>query len=345
MTLLLPPLTRPHVVVVPPPRSLLEKEETETGCDDDLGAMLRGERNMRAVMQLLSRYLPEYRMSLLTTKCLNTAVMVMYLALGDAALVTTRQCDVEPVRKRRALLLNQKDEDRDAFASRGHAYQDLVIARRLRERVLGRAATSGGRQLHYVMLTDGDMPPTSSASSSSGPPPKKYFPGHVFVIESFPSGDGGVVQYRLYQSYVNQYDVVQHAAMRRQRKQGNFSPTIDREELERMLDGLVEMASSRTWTPRTSEFWSWFARVPLEHAAQFEGYSREGVVLMCHRHVRADRCARALRALARRALGDAEAGNSSNSAIWGDEKLYDAKNGAKPLTVGEMREILTPWTT
>lgn len=308
-------------------------QQLET-CTDDLAVMMRGTLNMRAIMQLLSRYLPEYRMSLLTTKCLNTAVMVMYLALGDAALVTTRQCDVETVRRRR----------RDTFASRGRSVEDRAVALRLKHRVLGATRSPTGRELHYVMLTDGHMPQSGGATKSN----TRYFPGHVFVIESFVYGNERERRFRLYQSYINQYDVVQHTAMMhssRRPKVGDVSvPDIDRAELERLMDGLVKMASQSTWTPDTSSFWSWFARVPLEHAAQFEGHVRQGVILMCHRHVRADQCARTLRALAKRALLDTASigvDTVEEGQMWGDAKLYDAVNGAKPLTVKEMRGVLT----
>jgi hypothetical protein len=321
--------------------------QQQGACTDDLSTMMHGSTNMRAVMQLLSRYLPEYRMSLLTTKCLNTAVMVMYLALGDGALTTTRQCDVETVRRRR----------RDSFQSRGRTIEDRAVAARLMRRVLLPPSVpsphpQAARELHYVMLTDGHMPRAPHASAALGagggasaaPEKTRYFPGHVFVIESFPGG-GGDRRFRLYQSYINQYDVVQHTAMMHSSNGGDVAvPDIGRGEIVRLMDGLVDMASRRLWTPETTAFWSWFARVPREHAAQFEGYVREGVILMCHRHVRADQCARTLRTLANRALKDtAPASATADAQVWGDASLYDATNGAKPLTVREMRQVLTSW--
>jgi hypothetical protein len=308
----------------------------EGACDDDLARMMKG--NLKAVIQLLSRYLPEYRMSLLTTKCLNTAVMVMYLALGDAALVTTRQCDVETVRRRRR---------RDSFASRGMTYDDQAIARRLKQRVLDPSAS--GRELHYVMLTDGNMPrqhdSVADAEGKRGPK-DVYFPGHVFVIESFPDPQGGNGRrHRFYQSYINHYDVVQHTAMMHSSNGGDATvPDIRESELARILDGLIDMAARPVWDPAMTAFWSWFARVPRAHAAQFEGYRRSGIVLMCHRHVKADRCARSLRSLAERALKDTEAMRGvAETAVWGDASLYDAANGAKPLTIKDMREVLMSW--
>ena len=308
------------------------------GCDDDLSRMMRG--NLKAVMQLLSRYLPEYRMSLLTTKCLNTAVMVMYLALGDAALISTRQCDVETVRRRR----------KDAYTSRGISFDDMAIARRLKQRIMHPSPReSGGRELHYVMLTDGQMPLAKSTTSTPTTQTQQevYFPGHVFVIESFQEETSGGVprrRHRLYQSYINHYDVVTHTAMMHSSNGGDATvPDIREADLETLLDGLVDMASRPVWDETMSAFWSWFARVPRAHAAQFEGYTRAGVVLMCHRHVHADRCVRALRSLARRALDDSSAHAGGYTAAWGDASMYDGVNGAKPLSVREMRAVLQSW--
>lgn len=297
-------------------------------CDDDLARMLQG--NLRPIVQLLSRYLPEYRMSLLTTKCLNTAIMVMYLALGDGALATTRQCDVEPVRKRRS--------------GNDSRITDRAIAELLKARVLDPDAK--GRWLHYVMLTDGNLPKAPKATA--GAKEEIYFPGHVFVIESFPA-DGGARKYRFYQSYVNHYDVVQHTAMMHSSNGGPAasassasSPDIGVDEVRRMLDGLIGLASKPVWDEGMSSFWSWFARVPRAHAEQFVGYRREGFVLMCHRHVLVDGCAQSLRSLAARALEDTRHMHDPD-AVWGDPSLYDSANGAKPLTVREMFAVLQRW--
>ena len=157
------------------------------------------------IMQLLSHYLPHYNMSLLTTKCLNTAVMTMYLALGEDAIATTRQCDVHTVR------------DRESNSGTWKPKNDKEEAVALREMLLGGAGgRGGGRQLHYVMLTDGHMPLASEGGPvrvEDGEKPEGdtvYFPGHVFVIERSPRGS-----WLLYQSYINQYTVSEYVNSRR----------------------------------------------------------------------------------------------------------------------------------
>ena len=278
----------------------------------DISGIMRD--HLPAVMQLLTNALPEYSMSLRTTKCLNTAIMTMYLVLGQAALRTTAQCDVDTVRNRRGNV--QMDDTR--------------IAKALRQRLL-RPGEAAGRELHYVMLTDGDMPLDERhhvGGSPNGPngPKNTYFPGHVFVIERTTSVQLET-SFRLFQSYINKYDVAQHMARR------GGSADVSRAYLTTVLDGLVDMSARPTWTAACTRFWKHFT---LVDAAEFEGYVRKGVILMCHRSVTVDACARSLRDLVHRALADLA---SDSTAIWGDSSLYDktpSPHRTVPLTVGEM---------
>lgn len=305
------------------------------------------EKHSHPIMQLLSHYLPHYHMSLLTTKCLNTAVMTMYLALGEGAIETTRQCDVQTVRSR------------ESNSGTWTPTSDMDVAVALRELlgVGGGGGGGGGRQLHYVMLTDGHMPLASEGgpvrvadgenpgvSSSSG---TEYFPGHVFVIERTPRGS-----WRLYQSYINQYTVSQYVNARKRensrRARDNRGADVAPAELQGHLDGLVEMMSKETWDARTSAFWSGLTWVDAAELRRFEGRRRAGVILLCHRHRDSDACGTHLVELVQRGLRDCEGEGEGRGrgrgedATWGDATRYDPPGPGvpRPLTNGEMRASL-----
>jgi hypothetical protein len=126
-----------------------------------------------ALIQLMTARLPGYHMRLITTKCLNTAVTLMYLTLGERALQHTRYCDVPVVLER----------------SRKGGPSRLVVYDGLRARVLDPAATN--HRVFYVMLTDAQLGAV-------------YFPGHVFIMEVWTTRSGKRVV-RIHQSYINAY--------------------------------------------------------------------------------------------------------------------------------------------
>ena len=115
----------------------------------DIGYIIRD--HVPALMQVLTNELREYNMELMTTKCLNTAVMMMYLMLGARALEYTRQCDVRAVRGR---------------VREGGEPASAAVARSLADEALSKPA-AGTRELFYVMITDGCMPPVAAASAAA----------------------------------------------------------------------------------------------------------------------------------------------------------------------------------
>lgn len=126
-----------------------------------------------ALIQVMTERLPTYHMRLVTTKCLNTAVTLMYLTLGEAALRHTRYCDVPVVLER----------------SRKGGPSRLTVLDALRARVL--APATAALRVFYVMLTDAQLGAV-------------YFPGHVFIMEVWTAASGRRVV-RLHQSYINAY--------------------------------------------------------------------------------------------------------------------------------------------
>ncbi len=258
-------------------------------------------------MQLLTNELREYNMQLLTTKCLNTAVMMMYLMLGAHALKITRFCDVDNVRKRHA-----SGTDPRSLSTAARLAQDIELTRE--------------RNLFYIMITDGDM--KSAKRNRTGKPDNRtrYFPGHVFVIESLPRGT-----FNMYQSYINHYDLSTHID-----QTGSLS--LGRERMRQLLDGLVRMMMTRVWSRETSEFWVQLTNTPLKHAQQFEGFQMRDTLLLCYRKVTTKTCLSKLRDLVDVKLHDLkQVSGAVLNQVYGCPDRYSSTDLVpKPLTNMQM---------
>ena len=125
------------------------------------------------------RHLKDYGLSRhSSTKCLNTAVLLMFLILGDVR--SGRECDCRDVNDRNTCRVLAEGPGSGARMNRrvlSHLHAALTRSR-------------GERAFYYVMLTDARFDD-----------PTAYFPGHVFVIEDV----GDRRTFRLFQSYVNAY--------------------------------------------------------------------------------------------------------------------------------------------
>lgn len=223
--------------------------------------------HVRALMHLVTLELPEYGMQLVTTKCLNTAVMMLYLALGSEALKETRQCEVPLVRTK----------------SSGSPA--------LRSEVKSVLSTPGApRTMWYVMITNGDMIPVGDRANDS----KRaypHFPGHVFIIEA----PGPF----LYQSYIRHYDLATAPHPPHMRGGG--------EELEEVLKGLQRVVGSRVWDAKCSEAWARLTHIPIDVASTWENMSPTPIALLpCYRKVQPSQCLGPLRAMVERGIEAAQ---------------------------------------
>lgn len=116
-----------------------------------------------------------YPNNLITTKCLNTAVMLVTLLIGREHLSTIEYCNVDNTRNRH---LNNIDTNKKQ-------------SKKLCDSLLSKSIKSS---IYYVMLTDGYLYNEYNQSI--------YFPGHVFIIEKINNEE-----YYIYQSYIGEYDL------------------------------------------------------------------------------------------------------------------------------------------
>ena len=255
----------------------------------------------KALVQIATQKLPEYGMLSDDTKCLNTAVTLMYLLLGVEALRYTRHCDVSNVVSR---------------------YKRLgdISARQARE-VSAQLVAEAPRRAHelwYVMITDGNL-------TRQGSDVRLYFPGHVFLIELSPGG-GDDAYFNLYQSYVRKYNLDEYLdAANDTTRSKAFLHYIARE--------LLHMFSIRAWDRRCSSFWRTFA---MATGSAFEGYDIRGRLFLCYQKIPMETCTGSLRKLlddTARQLRDVPA--SEDRQPFGEMETLP---GSTPLTNAEMRE-------
>jgi hypothetical protein len=250
--------------------------------------------HIRSIMQLLTIDIAEYSMQLLTTKCLNTAVMMAYLMLDDAS-ATTQACDVTSVKK-------------DYYAQKSHPPSRDERFATLHDAVLN---DDTSHRLFYIMLTDGIMvrkglrscsvdentgdyvPKAGGATGNAGNAGNagkgstRTFPGHVFVIER------DADTYYLYQSYIGHYTLQQHIDLvQNGRNSRNTSYAMDRGAMAVMLGGLKDVVrDNRPWDAASSAAWERFTHTPPAHSQQFEDYVPcETTMRPCYREVKIDGC-------------------------------------------------------
>lgn len=130
-----------------------------------------------SILQVMNvTFSKSYTNNLISTKCLNTAVMLVVLLLGEKNIKAIQQCDV-PITIQRHMSFEDNN---------------TLIAKKLTKSL---CKPSVKNYLYYIMLTDGRL--SNSLSNNQ----TKYFPGHVFIVEKRQNS------YYIYQSYISKYDL------------------------------------------------------------------------------------------------------------------------------------------
>lgn len=244
---------------------------------------------VKPIMQALTVQLTQYNMRLIQTKCLNTAVMFMYLFKGPEGLKSTHYCDVDTVRSRYNALIETRTEIT-------YALQKSILRK------------SNDRQLYYIMITHGDfIKPDGS---------KVSFPGHVFIIEKF--GE----QYKLYQSYIDQYDFNGFW-------QKHNSITFSKDKIKYFMTELRKLVQSETWTQDTSAFWKEMTDVDT---SRYIGAKINDACKVCYRKVSVKQCLKHLLEFVNDTLKKVP--TNDPTAKYGNKDIYNSES--EPLTNEQM---------
>lgn len=301
----------------------------------DMGYLIAD--HVTSLMQVVTNELPQYTMQVITTKCLNTAVMIMYLFLGRAALEHTEFCDVTNVRARRAKSIHDPSKHvmqaliDDALG--GHDTDPMRDAQALKNVATGPPPRPPGpskpstRVLYYVMITNGLMPHVTPLPAGVPVPPPRMFPGHVFVIERLPRGT-----FNLYQSYINHFklnDVVKI----------NSSFSLSHSKLSQILKDVQSIFTRRVWDAQSTTAWKQLSHVS---ETRFEGHMFGGNVLMCYTRKDTNKCIGELRTFVHRVITALEPVSSLfPDAVYGDSRLYaPSLSGIVPLSNAAMLDDL-----
>lgn len=134
---------------------------------------------LTSILQFMNITFAEaYTNNLITTKCLNTAVMLIIILIGSDKIKSIQQCDVPNTIQRH---LSHQDNNKH-------------IMKKLQASLCSKRSKKA--YMYYIMLTDGKL---SNVNKWKG---NNYFPGHVFIIEKTVDH-----KYYIYQSFIAKYDL------------------------------------------------------------------------------------------------------------------------------------------
>ena len=239
---------------------------TQKGGSTTTAMMDHIRENFVPFLQLMSVDLKgRFNTGLIRTKCLNTAVMVMYLAAGEKGLQEAFTCNVNKVLPRYAnvfnkktlntshlqTLVNQISPQKDSLADKYYTHMVDELTQ----------ATPDGR-LHYIMLTDSEM-----NSVDPTKPSMKVFPGHVFCIEQRGK------EYHLYQSYINAYDMTSQVT---EHNKGTTKRSLA--WIRKFSLGLHHFIHADVWDKQCADFWTFLTHTD---ATKFVGHDKSAIYL-CH---------------------------------------------------------------
>lgn len=200
------------------------------------------------------------------TKCLNTAVVVAALYIGENADQFTKQCDVSKVRSDYTNMVGNVRKKNQGSKFDPSLYYLRLLKKDLSSRTPPSASSE--RYIYYIMITDSS---------------KISFPGHVFVVERY-SDD----TLYIYQSYINNYTLQEYY------EKNNKSFKISREKLLYFLTEMEDVFSRGTWTKKTTIAWKQLTQVS---SPEFEGVVFKGRVSLCYRKIKVNDCTATLEML------------------------------------------------
>lgn len=238
---------------------------------------------VKPIMQAMTVAVKDYNMRLITTKCLNTAVMFMVLFFGKDALKDTVYCDVNNVVNRH----------------KTHTDNNVTLVRSLSTDLLKRTRL---RYVYYLMLTDGYFIRNDGT--------KAFFPGHVMVWEKIPDASADKVHYYIYQSYINEYDYTGSLEFRE-------SAVILRDKIAYYLRCLTMFAAVPVWTQEMVEFWKDLTNVDTTSMLNARP---DNAFFVCYKRRANTMCMKNLHTFATETLASIR---TDPLAIYGDPSVFD----------------------
>lgn len=264
----------------------------------DLGYIIQD--HITALMQLLTNDIPEMNFRLQTTKCLNTAVMLLFFIVGSKrALKMAQSCDTHTVITRHKNGLDN----------------NIEVLQELKKQMF--SATEKSRTIYYVLLTDGYFP---AADLTKG---TVYFPGHVFILEKLWDEERKEHYFYFYQSYINQYTLKGHIE-----KNNGFAISSGR--AKELYKDVEQVLTSDRWDEKSMMKWFDLTFATTQHFAN--STSRQNFFI-CFRKAKTNICLKNINIYLQQKLRQLKT-IKDKEAIYGDTSLYLDKTMA--LTTNEM---------
>lgn len=253
---------------------------------------------VKPIMQLLTVDIKEYNMRLLTTKCLNTGLMIMYFMLGKNGIKLASQCDTHVVIKKHKEGI---DNNNDVI----YNLNNDILSKKHKQ-----------RYLYYILLTDGYFSKPDQEDTI-------FFPGHVFLLEKTPNQDGSY-SFQVYQSYINKYDIKGHF------ENNNNSVTMTYAQVKNLLEKINYILTSNTWDDKCIKYWKDFTFVDTTN---LKGTNSKNAFFICYRRATVKTCLGNIKSYIKEKLKILSQMKDKHN-IYGDMDKFDLSQN--PLNVSQL---------
>jgi hypothetical protein len=210
----------------------------ESGCLSDCNVITLILKYLVAIFQYLSIEITDYNMKLKTTKCLNTAVMLVYI-LSEKIYIKQNvdYCDTDNINKRFNTI---REQNLDTMEEKKKILDDLDKDIKIPE--------TNTRFFYYVLMTHTKMKKKKRKSKLDMSKDYEWFPGHVYIIEKH-TDCKDKLKYKIYQSYINEYDLNGHY------KYNNNSVNL-RSNIKTLVNGMKNILVKKKWNKSAVNFWN-----------------------------------------------------------------------------------------
>lgn len=240
-------------------------------------------QHVTALMQVMTNDFPEYNMRLITTKCLNTGIMIAFSLLGRKGLDMVDQCDSNRVTQRH---------------NAGYDNNQVII-KELKQQLSSKRETKS--KMYYVLLSDGYFQRDTQLT--------KYFPGHVVIIEKHFDPIDKQHFFRFHQSYINKYNFKQYNSM--------VNKKLTMENINNIIEGLEQVLTSSVWRKSSVKIWTKLTNVDTSELLNTVSKNR---FFLCFRKAEMNRCVSALSKYLKAKLRDLK--RLPPDAIYGNTSQY-----------------------
>lgn len=234
----------------------------------DLGDLITN--NFSMFIDIFKSDLKELGVESIYTKCLYTAVTVLYLICGHSAISSSLQCYVDNVKTR--------------MAKKNLKEKEVFIRNSVKEGISSVLKVEKSRKVYFFMITNSELP------HPQDPNKYEFFPGHVFVVDKQMKKGSDKPVYRIYQSYINKY-TLQDYSRQINNNTGDLYNVYTYERMVEFTNNLSYFMNSKIWDARNVAFWRDFT---LVDASNFKGYPIQPYIHFCYNVLPAIRCRQGL---------------------------------------------------